>query len=103
MRLVTSTSNYLFRFSLERGVMHYRDSSNRLTKLISMTLRGILRLDTTSARDLASVVGQILSIAPVTRNLSQIVSRHFEMLIGASSRWDLFFTLDRYVNLSYQS
>ena len=61
MRLVTSTSNYLFRFSLERGVMHYRDSSNRLTKLISMTLRGILRLDTTSARDLASVVGQILS------------------------------------------
>ena len=68
---------------------------HRVTKLLS-TLREILRQEKISARNLASVVGQIISTGPVTGNLSQIMSRHCQMSIAASSEWDIPFTLDGY-------
>ena len=68
---------------------------HRVTKLLS-TLREVLRKETISARNLASVVGQINSTGPVTGNLSQIMSRHCQMSIATSSAWDNPFTLDRY-------
>ena len=70
-------------------------ASHRVTKLLS-TLREVLRQEKISARNLASVVGQIISTGPVTRNLSQIMSRHSHMSIAASSEWDIPFTLDGY-------
>ena len=68
---------------------------HRVTKLLS-TLREVLRQAKISARNLASVVGQIISTGPVTGNLSQIMSRHCQMSIAASSEWDIPFTLDGY-------
>ena len=68
---------------------------HRVTKLLS-TLREVFRQEQISARNLASVVVQIISTGPVTGNLSQIVSRHCQMSIATSSEWDIPFTLDRY-------
>ena len=45
----------------------------RVTKLLS-TLREVLRQEKISARNQASVVGQIISTGPVTGNLSEIMS-----------------------------
>ena len=61
-------------------------ASRRVTKLLS-TLREVLRQEKISARNLASVVGQIISTAPVTGNLSQIMSRHCHMSIATSREW----------------
>ena len=68
---------------------------HRVTKLIS-SLREVLHQEKISARNLASVVGQIISTGPVTGNLSQIMSRHCQISIVASSEWDLPFALDGY-------
>ena len=47
-------------------------------------------------RDCSYGVGQIISSGRVTGNLSQIMSRHCQMSIAASSEWDIPFTLDGY-------
>ena len=46
---------------------------HRATKLLS-TLREVLRQEKISSRNLASVIGQIISTGPVTGNLSEIMS-----------------------------
>ena len=67
----------------------------RVTKLLSI-LCEVLRQEKITARNLASVVGQIISTGPVTGNLYQIMSRHCQVSTAASSEWDMPFTLDRY-------
>ena len=47
-----------------------------------------------SARDLASIVGKIVFMSAVVRNLCSIMSRHCQMSIAAAQDWDTTFSLD---------
>ena len=49
-----------------------------------------------SARQLASFVGQIISIGPVIGNLTRMMTRHCAMSIASAPTWDDVFHLDDY-------
>ena len=49
-----------------------------------------------SARQLASFVGQIISIGPVIGNLTRRMTRHCAMSIASAPTWDDVFHLDDY-------
>ena len=49
-----------------------------------------------SARELASFTGKIISTSAVTKNVSQIMTRHCSMSIAAANDWDSKFQLDSY-------
>jgi ribonuclease HI len=50
----------------------------------------------TTARQLASVVGQIISTGPVTGNLARIMSRHCQLSVAYAENWDTAITIDDY-------
>ena len=49
-----------------------------------------------SARELASFTGKIISTSSVTKNVSQIMTRHCSMTVAAASDWDSKSKLDQY-------
>ena len=49
-----------------------------------------------SARDLASLVGKIISMSAVLGNLSSIMTKHCQMSVAAAQDWDTPSPLDRY-------
>ena len=70
-------------------------AAHRLEKLAS-TLNNILKQTEVTARQLAQVVGQIVSTGSVTGNLARILSRHCQISIAAVDNWDSPFSLDKY-------
>ena len=64
---------------------------------ISHTIRNITSQECfVSARELASFTGKIISTSPVTKNVSQIMTRHCSMSVAAANDWDSKFRLDAY-------
>ena len=49
-----------------------------------------------SARELASLVGKIISAGAVFGNISRIITRYCTISVAAAQDWDLKFTLDHY-------
>ena len=49
-----------------------------------------------SARDLASLVGKMISMSAVLGNLSSIMTKHCQMSVAAAQDWDTPSPLDRY-------
>ena len=49
-----------------------------------------------SARELARLVGSIISMSPVLGRLTRIMSRHCQMSVAAAEHWDREFALDAY-------
>ena len=49
-----------------------------------------------SARDLACLVGKIISMSAVPGNLSSITTKHCQMSVAAAQDWDTPSPLDRY-------
>ena len=64
---------------------------------ISQTIRNITSQECfVSARELAYFTGKIISTSPVTKNVSQIMTRHCGMFVAAANDWDFKFRLDAY-------
>ena len=70
-------------------------ASHRLEKLNS-AITTILNHHRITARQLARVVGQIISTGPVTGNLARILSRHCQMSVACAANWDTTFLIDDY-------
>jgi hypothetical protein len=56
----------------------------------------ILNQHRITARQLARVVGQIISTGPVTGNLTRILSRHCQMSVACADNWDTTCLIDDY-------
>ena len=67
-------------------------TESRLQKY-SARVDGILSDPNLSARDLASLVGQIISMSPVLLNLSNM-TKHCQISVAAAKDWDSLFPLD---------
>lgn len=67
----------------------------RIEKLTS-AIEHILSQTQITARQLARVVGQILSTGPVTGKLARIMSRHCQMSIACADNWDTPSQIDEY-------
>ena len=64
---------------------------------MKQTIRTIISQEfLVSARELASFTGKINSTSPVTKNVSQIMTRHCSMSVAAGNDWDSKFKLDQY-------
>ena len=71
--------------------------TQRRVSNIKQTIRTIISQEfLVSARELASLTGKINSTSPVTKNVSQIMTRHCSMSVAAANDWDSKFKLDQY-------
>ena len=72
--------------------------TQRRIENIMQTIRYILSQKFLSlpCRKLASFTGKIISTRPVTKNVSQIMTRHCSISIAAANDWDSKFKLDQY-------
>ena len=71
-------------------------ADRRITK-ITNTIDRIIEADfKISARELASFTGQIISTAPVVKNIGRIMTRHCVMSTLCVDKWDSVFCLDEY-------
>ena len=77
-----------------RGTIEIVD--RRVVKIMN-TIDSIIASDfVLSARRLASFTGQIISTAPVTGNISRIMTRHCIMSTVSSQHWDSEVEMDSY-------
>ena len=64
---------------------------------ISQTIRNITSQECfVSARELTSFTGKMICTSPVTKNVSQIMTRHCIMSVAPANDWDSKFRLDAY-------
>ena len=71
-------------------------TKRRLDNIAKMVQDFISQKFFISAQELASFTGKIISTSAVTKNVSQIMTRHCSMSIAAANDWDLKFQLDPY-------
>ena len=68
----------------------------RIEKILNTIKQVIESAFQISARQLASLVGQIISTGPVVGNIARIMTRHCSMSIASTPTWDTAFQLDDY-------
>ncbi|CAB4027771.1 Hypothetical predicted protein [Paramuricea clavata] len=70
-------------------------ADKRITKAAAL-LRNASEFPTKSARELAKIVGSIISMGPVLGRLTSIMTRHCQMTVAAGQDWDTKYALDNY-------
>ena len=81
---------------LRDGVQGVVIISEPLLKKYLVHIDKVLADPNVSARDLASLVGKIISMSAVLGNLSSIMTKHCQMSVAAAQDWDTPSPLDRY-------
>jgi hypothetical protein len=70
-------------------------TDKRVTKAMSL-LKNAIEFPIKSARELAKIVGSIISMGPVLGRLTRIMTRHCQMTVAAGEDWDTKHPLDNY-------
>lgn len=70
-------------------------ADKRITKAASL-LSNAIQFPTKSARELAKLVGSIISMGPVLGKLTRIMTRHCQMTVATAPDWDSRHPLDDY-------
>ncbi|CAB3983682.1 Hypothetical predicted protein [Paramuricea clavata] len=70
-------------------------ADKRITKAAAL-LRNASEFPTKSARELAKIVGTIISMGPVLGRLTRIMTRHCQMTVAVGQDWDTKYALDNY-------
>ena len=73
-----------------------RISDRRLSSIADCVQRMSQKRFVVSARELASLVGKIISAGAVFGNISRIMTRYCTISVAAAQDWDSKFTLDLY-------
>ena len=68
---------------------------SRILKASSI-IDNILSKPSVSARFLSSFIGSIMSMSPVVTRLASIMTKHCQIFIAASPKWDTEFYLDEF-------
>ena len=70
-------------------------ADKRITKAASL-LSNAIEFSTKSARELAKIVGSIISMGSVLGRLTRIMTRHCQMTVAAGQDWNTKYALDNY-------
>ena len=73
-----------------------RISDRRLSSIAGSVQRMSQKHYMVSARELASLVGKIISAGAVFGSISRIMTRYCSIAVAAAQHWDSKFTLDEY-------